>query len=84
VNPALLQRTTVGKFGRPPAKPAFLRTQGLLGPFMTHTAQVLAFLEGIGPEGQCDDCLSAALQIRPRQAVNPICTGYPKRRISNV
>lgn len=40
---------------------------------MTHTAQVLAFLEGIGPEGQCDDCLSASLHIKPRQAVNQIC-----------
>lgn len=63
----------IGKFGRPHAKPAFLRTQGMLRRFMTHTAEVLAFLEGIGPEGQCDDCLSASLHIKPRQAVNPIC-----------
>ena len=73
MKPALSRRVPVGKFGRPPANPALFGTQGLLRPFMTHTAQLLAFLEDIGPEGQCDDCLSASLRIEPRQTVNQIC-----------
>lgn len=40
---------------------------------MSHAFRILEFLEDIAPRGQCDDCLSAALQIEPRQTINIAC-----------
>lgn len=40
---------------------------------MTHLSRILEHLEDIAPAGNCDDCLSEALRIRPRQTVNLIC-----------
>jgi hypothetical protein len=40
---------------------------------MSHAFRILEFLEDIAPRGQCDDCLSAALAIEPRQTINIAC-----------
>jgi len=40
---------------------------------MSHAFRILEFLEDIAPSGQCDDCLSAALNIEPRQTINIAC-----------
>jgi hypothetical protein len=40
---------------------------------MSNAFRILEFLEDIAPSGQCDDCLSVALQIEPRQTVNIVC-----------
>jgi len=42
---------------------------------MVLAARVLAFLEGIGPQGQCDDGRTASLRINPWQTINPVCDG---------
>jgi hypothetical protein len=40
---------------------------------MTAKLEILELLESIRPDGRCDDCLSAELDIKPRQTVNMIC-----------
>lgn len=40
---------------------------------MSHAFRILEFLEDIAPRAQCDDCLSTALHIEPRQTINITC-----------
>lgn len=40
---------------------------------MTHLSRILEHLEDIAPDEVCDDCLSEAIGIKPRQAVNQAC-----------
>jgi hypothetical protein len=40
---------------------------------MSNTVAILALLDDLKPQGQCDDCLSVELDIQPRQTVNQIC-----------
>jgi len=45
---------------------------------MTHSDIILEYLDEARPGGVCDDCLSKATSIRPRQQVNQLC-----RRLSD-
>ena len=40
---------------------------------MNAKLEILELLEGIRPDGRCDDCLSSELNIKPRQSVNLAC-----------
>ena len=50
---------------------------------MSNSDVMIKFLDETKPDGMCDDCLSDALNIKPRQQVNQLCRKlYSKKQIS--
>src|SRR3954471_3295520 len=41
---------------------------------------ILELLDDISPEAYCDDCISAELDIQPRQQVNQVCRSLEATR----
>lgn len=48
---------------------------------MTNREVIMQELNKIRPQVICDDCLSEALNIKPRQQINQICNDLARRNV---